>query len=165
MCETTCELKCELNNGNRLSFGEFKEVVTNIYTLNKAAEDYTETLRAIDASFASYLEENEKVEFLYRINDSLMMNLFGDMAEDIYWLFYEWKLGMAMNFEVNDKKYTINNLEDFFNYIFEVYYTPALEPFILPEVEVKEERMEEREVFAPTTDGGIVGKIKRLFGL
>ncbi len=162
-----CELKCELNNGNRLSFVEFKEVVTNIYTLNKAAEDYTETLRTVDASFASYLDENEKVEFLYRINDSLMTNLFGDMAEDIYWLFYEGEDGMDRSFEVNDKKYTINNLELFFDYIFDVYYTPALEPFILPEVEaeVTEERTKEREVFTPVTDGGIMGKIKRMFGL
>lgn len=155
------------NVDSRLSFEEFKETVEYIYALNKVSEEYTNDLRKVDSDLAEYMEENSKVELLYRINDKLMTTVFGDMIEDVFWLLYEWKFGMGMSFEVNDKKYLINTLEDFFNYIFKVYYTPSLEPSIFPEVEaeVTEERTKEREVFTPVTDGGIVGKIKRMFGL
>lgn len=157
------------NADRRLSFEEFKETVECIYALNKVSEEYTNDLRKVDSDLAEYMEENSKVELLYRINDKLMTTVFGDMIDDVFWLLYEWKfgMGMGMSFEVNDKKYLINTLEDFFNYIFKVYYTPSLEPSIFPEVEaeVTEERTKEREVFTPVTDGGIVGKIKRMFGL
>ena len=67
----------------RLSFEEFKNILQYIYNCSKLANEYTENLRNADAMFANYIEENDKVEFLYRINDKLMTTLFGDMVNDI----------------------------------------------------------------------------------
>lgn len=150
------------NADSRLSFDEFKEIVEYIYALNKVSEEYTEGLRKVDSALAEYLDENSKMELLYRINDKLMVTVFGDMIEDVFWLLYEWKVGTGMEIETT-KKYTINNLEDYFNYIRDEYYLPKTEPFILPETEA--EVKDEPEIYNLIGDGGIMGKIKRMFGL
>lgn len=151
------------NADSRLSFDEFKEIVEYIYALNTVSEEYTEDLRKVDSSLAEYLDENSKMELLYRINDKLMVTIFGDMIEDVFWLLYEWKLGLGMHFDVGEKTYIINNLDDFFNYIRDEYYLPKTEPFIFPETEA--EVKDEPEIYNLIGDGGFMGRIKRMFGL
>ncbi len=137
----------------RLSFEEFKNILQYIYNCSKLANEYTENLRNADAMFANYIEENDKVEFLYRINDKLMTTLFGDMVNDISWFLYEWK--PEMNFEIEDRHFVINNIDDFCNYIEEEYYT----------TDIANKNQEELEITDVVADMGIVSRIKGMFGL
>ena len=140
----------------RLSFEEFKNILQYIYNCSKLANEYTENLRNADAMFANYIEENDKIEFLYRINDKLMSTLFGDMYNDISWFLYEWK--PEMNFEIEDRHFVINNIDDFYNYIENEYYQEV-------KIEVSDDNLEDIEIADGVADTGIISRIKGMFRL
>ena len=140
----------------RLSFEEFKNILQYIYNCSKLANEYTENLRNADAMFANYIEENDKVEFLYRINDKLMTTLFGDMVNDISWFLYEWK--PEMNFEIEDRHFVINNIDDFCNYIEQEYYQEV-------KTDVSDNNLEDIEITNIVSDMSIISRIKDMFKL
>ncbi len=139
-----------------LSFEEFKETFKYVYKLSKFADEYTENLRNADAMFANYIEENDKVEILYQINDKLMHILFGDMVDDIFWFMYEWKAGM--DFEIEDRNFVINNIDDFCNYIEQEYYQEV-------KTDVSDNNLEDIEITNIVSDMSIISRIKDMFKL
>ncbi len=117
---------------NKMTYTEFENILTAIYELNLKKEEYSDKMIKLDPAFSTYLVESPLLEFTNLINDKLMTALFSDKLEDVIWFLYDWRKGLEI--EVNGKKYIINNLEDYLDYVKEVYYSPEPMTNIFPEL-------------------------------
>lgn len=115
-----------------MKFYEFKLIFSEILERTHLSEEY---LRSIPTDIQKAFCENEYVNQLGIINDVLLQCVFGDLSGEVYFFLYDWKEGFKI--EVDDKEYIINCLDDFFQYIHEIYFPNDFE-------EPPEEDMEER---------------------
>jgi hypothetical protein len=87
-------------------------LIRKLFELDRKQDAYIDSLPK-DISSAFF--DNAYVESIRRQNDMLVDEAFGDKAHWVNWFLYEWKPGYEII--ANDKKYQINDIEDFIAYL------------------------------------------------
>lgn len=101
-----------------MTFEEFETIFLEIIKRTSIRETY---LNSVPSDIRTAIFDNEYVNQLGITNDILMQCLFGEeLLSELLWYLYEWKEGFEIS--VEDTKYVINNQEDFFKYIKEIYF-------------------------------------------
>ncbi len=105
-----------------ITFEKFKVIVTRLYKLNLSTEQYLKALGEIDPDLEDHFTESKPVNNLYLMNDILMIQCFGDLSDVVNWLFYDFQDGETNILHHENDVYYINNLDEYFNTIKEIYY-------------------------------------------
>ncbi len=103
-----------------MNFEKFKSIVTML----KIEDDKREAwLSSIPWSLREAFFDNEYVASFQGIINNLLEVLLPNecLEEDVNWFLFEWRPGFTIF--VADKDYVINNIDDYFEYIKEVYFS------------------------------------------
>lgn len=93
-----------------------EEMFRKIVELHDKREAY---FNSIPADLRSIVFDNEYANSLYKENEILMEQMFGEHYEDVMWYLYEWKTNYWMGgiVSVNGVETKINNLDEYIDWL------------------------------------------------
>jgi len=103
-----------------MNFEKFKSIVNILKTEDEKREVWISTL---PWSLREAFFDNEYVSSLHGTISHLMEALLSSelLEDDVNWFIFEWRPGFTIL--VADKNYVINDIDDYFEYIKEVYFS------------------------------------------
>ena len=103
-----------------MNFEKFKSIVNILKTEDEKREVWISTL---PWSLREAFFDNEYVASLHGIISNLLEVLLPNecLEDDVNWFIFEWRPGFTIL--VADKIYVINDIDDYFEYIKEVYFS------------------------------------------
>ncbi len=94
---------------------KLRALIEGFIEADKKGEDF---LKSINISVRSAFYDNGYVDSLYKKQDLALRLALGDLYDDVYWFLNDWQPGFEIL--INSKKYTINNIDDYFKYLTEM---------------------------------------------
>ena len=103
-----------------MNFEKFKSIVNILKTEDEKREVWISTL---PWSLREAFFDNEYVSSLHGTISHLMEALLSSelLEDDVNWFLFEWKPGFTIF--AGDKDYVINDIDDYFSYTKEVYFS------------------------------------------
>ncbi len=91
---------------------DLRAFINKVLGLEKESDDWLSTLNPeiAPAFFDNTYVNNTRFEF-----EAALKLTTGDLYDDISWFLFEWQPGFHIT--IDDKKYEINNVDDYFNYL------------------------------------------------
>lgn len=106
---------------NLLSCEQAVELIVMIHTeYIKRSVHFNDWYR-LNQSFSEMMADNPIVESVERVNNEMALLLFGQILyDDVNWFLYDWREGYTIT--VDGFEYTINNIDDYLNYVKKEYF-------------------------------------------
>lgn len=89
-----------------------KYLLSEIIRLDQEGDAWLET---INSEVRDSFYDNGYTNILYRQRELMLKFIFKDIYENVFWFLYDWQSGYVIN--KADKEYTINNIDDFIQYL------------------------------------------------
>lgn len=96
---------------------ELIEVVKKLKAIGDLQDKYLDT---VPRDIVTFVFDNEYANMQDQMNRAMFTQLFGDLAEDVNWFLYEFKVGETPGphcIHSDKKEYTFNTVDDYYKYL------------------------------------------------